>query len=263
MKLREAARGNGLVLIASVLGTIALLVFGLGISSWFTAEQAVIETGAGGAFGHATTEISPATIEVCSYGRCVSAWTLELADSSFAKLAAATLLLGIAFGLLVLWFANRRIAAAEVPWLLKWAGHALALSVIATAALCLFVHTPGVVAYEIVAAGDPFVPDWPGEHTRAITKPPARGLGGFLTIAGVLLGGFVVWGARSPERAKAPEEKRRPRARRETRPPAHRGPETDPFRSPPRPQLAVVRHERPAATPVDADPSQEPPKLLR
>lgn len=263
MRLREAARGNGLVFIASVLGTIVLLVFGLGIASWFTAEQAVIELGAGGDFGHATAEISPATIEVCSYGRCVSAWTLQLADGSFAKLAAAALLLGIAFGLLVLWFANRRIAGAEVPRPLKWLAHALALSVLATAALCLFVHTPGALAYEIVAADDPFLPNWPEDHTRVITKPPARGLGGFLAIAGVLLGGFVVWGARSPERAKPTEEQPRPRARRRERPPTHRGPETDPFRSPPRPQLAVVRHERPSTTPVDADPSQEPPKLLR
>lgn len=268
MELRAVARSNGLVLMASVLGTIVLLVLGLGITSWFSAEQGVLLIGARGDFGHSTASISPATVEICSYERCVSAWTLQLADGVFPKLAGIALLVGAAFGALVLWFATRRIASAEVPLLLKLLGFALALAAVALALLCMFVHKPGVVAYEILQEGVNPYALWPAQYTRAITKPPVLGPGGFLTIIGVLLGSFVIWGARSPARAEAPEPRRRRRRdRSEPRPDARsrsqHGPETDPFRSPPRPHIAVVRHERPATTPVDADPTQDPPKLLR
>src|SRR5690606_25993069 len=146
---------------------------------------------------------------------------------------------------------NRRIAGAAVPVLLKGLGYALALSAIAAAGLCMFAYAPGALSYEIVAHGEGLVPGWAVSPSHVITRTPGLGSGGFLTIAGVLLGGFVVWGARTPARAPRPEPKRRRRARRTgaERPPTSPGPETDPFRAPPQPQpLAVVRHERPATT---------------
>jgi hypothetical protein len=262
---RRSARDSGLLFIVSVLGMIALLVIGLGIASWFTAKQQTLATEGDGAFTHATTSVSLSKIEVCENSQCVSTWTYDLADEAFGKLALVTLATGIAFGALVLWLANRRIADAEVSRLIKWLAYLLAAAVIAEAQLCMFVFPPEPMAYQIVSTVgslySPYtrVPD----YTFAMATEPSLGLGGFLACTGVLLGVFVVWGARSPERAARPE--RRLRKPRRTEPPvAGGGPETDPFRAPPGPKpIAVIRHERPATTPVADNPSGEPPKLLR
>jgi len=265
MDPRQVARANGLVFIGSVLGTIVLLVVGLGIASWFTADGAVVESTGNDAFGPPSTEFALAKINACSYGRCVSTWTFEFADGAFGKLALATLALGSAFGALVLWFANRRIASAEVPAALKWLGYALAIATLTTSLLCMFAYPPEAMAYEVVTSGGSLLssPSTTG-RTLAITTEPTRGLGGSLAIAGLLLGSLVVWGARTT--AKQPEPEVEPRTpRRSERSVAARGPETDPFRAAPAPPpIATVRHPRPwTATPVVDDPSDEPPKLLR
>src|SRR5689334_12586421 len=106
--IATALRSNGIVFIFSVLAMIALLVIGLGIAGWFTANQAVHEGDA--AFQHATTTVGLARFEVCAYEKCISTFTIDLEDSDFGKVGLVTLVVAAGFGALALLFAKKRIA---------------------------------------------------------------------------------------------------------------------------------------------------------
>ena len=125
----------------------------------------------------------------------------------------------------------------------------------------MFAYPPATLAYDILDGGQ-FVDE---VRTLGITSEPALGLGGFLAIAGVLLGMYAIFESRPHDElpADAPEPER-PRALRFEHDIPPRGVETDPFRAPPQPPpIAVVRHERKAAAPIEHDPDEPPPKLLR
>ena len=151
MSLREGVRGTGLMFLGSVLGMIALLVIGLGIASWFTAGQTALGSSGEGSFGRATMSVGLVSIDVCTAGECVSAPTYELADGDFRAGALATLIIGAAFGLAVLWFAHRRIADVEVPVLVKGVGYALGFAALTCAALTMFAYPPGAMMYEVTS----------------------------------------------------------------------------------------------------------------
>jgi len=254
-------RGGGRFIV-SALGTIALLVFGLGITAWFTTSHAAVadlDFTSRAIQVDVTGAIRPSTVELCANGTCISAWTYELEGSTFAKLGFATLCIGIAFGLVFAWVVNRRIGGHEVGRLLRWLGYGLGGAVVLMTLVCLFAIPPDALAYDIIGGGR-FV-----EEVRnfGITSEPSLGLGGFLAIAGVLLGMFAIFEARphDEEVVVEPEPERLFRIEPFVPP---RGVETDPFRAPPQPPpIAVVRHDRPATAPIVADPTEEPPKLLR
>lgn len=257
----KAVRGTGLLFLALVLGTIALLVVGFGIAGWFTTSRAEVGVGAFGMPVRAEVSVGLRQVELCADSLCATRSTFEASDSGFILTALLAMALGAGFGVLVLWIANKRLAGAAIPVWIRRAGLAAGAVVIAVAALTMTVLAPGELSYLIGVDAEDVIEQ--GAVVTVVVRP-ALGLGGVYAIAGVLLGGVVIWGARTAAPVELPVEAPRRRAPRTEPTPLVRGPETDPFRAPPQPPpLAVIRHERPATTPVAADPSSDQPELLR
>lgn len=252
-------RGGGRFIVAA-LGAVALLVFGLGITSWFTtAHSTLIGLGEAGRTVDVYGSIRPSTVELCMNAECVSSWTYEL-RTPFSLWSSLTLAAGVAFALEFAYVVNRKIGLGDVPRAPRWIGYGLGLVVIALALVSLFGFPPATLAYDILDGGQ-FVDE---VRTLGITSEPSLGIGGFLAIAGVLLGMFAIFESRPHEQPAAEPEPERPRAPRFEPHVPPRGVETDPFRAPPQPPpIAVVRHERKATAPIEHDPDEPPPKLLR
>jgi len=253
-------RGGGRFIVAA-LGTVALLVAGLGITGWFTTgHSTLVGLGDAGRSVDVYGSIRPSTVELCMNAECVSSWTYEL-HTPFSLWSSLTLAAGVAFALALLYAFNRKLGMGDVPRTPRWIGYALGLAVIALALVSMFAFPPATLAYDILDGGQ-FVDQ---VRTLGITSEPSLGLGGFLAIAGVLLGMYAIFESRPhelpAEDEPAPERPRAPRFEHDLPP---RGVETDPFRAPPQPPpIAVVRHERKATAPIEHDPDEPPPKLLR
>jgi hypothetical protein len=248
------ARGGGRFIV-SALGAIALLVFGLGITSWFTTANGIDPELVG--------SMRPSTVELCRTGECISAWTYEVTGSPFATVAFMTLCVGVAFSLAFAWAVYRGLSHAAAGRVVRWLGYGLGVAVIAMTIVCLFVVPPEVLSYDV--ADDAFSGQI-NERILSLYTAAELGFGGFLAIAGVLVGMVAIHEARPHEVEDETEEQlaepeRPPRVELMVPP---RGVETDPFRAPPQPPpIAVVRHGRPPTAPIVADPSEPRPKLLR
>jgi hypothetical protein len=254
---------HGLRFLGGTLATIGLLVAGLGVTSWFAAGQAAVDVlGDNTIFTDVSSSIKLATIELCSNNLCVSTWTFELEGSTFAKLALVTLVVGIGFGALVAWAAHRRIAGDDLARWQRVLAYVLGAGVVALGVACMFAVPPDVLSYDI-STGRGRNGMLAGSHTFGISTQPTLGIGGWLTLAGVVLGGVMLRPPRGEPAEDAPEEPKPVVKRIELGPPP-RGVETDPFRAPPAPPpIAVVKHDRPDTAPVVHDPNGEVPKILR
>jgi hypothetical protein len=164
-----------------------------------------------------------------SYATGGSTFTLRLDQGAFGKAATVTLLVAVVFGLLVLWFARYRIGDVPVPTFAKVATCALGVAAIILALACMFIYTPEAMAYE----------DSRTESLAAMSSTPRLRSGGFVTIAGVLMGALVVVGARGAGGPRRDRDDQRPTSARRR----------NPLRAP-------------TAAPVEKG-SPGPPKLLR
>jgi len=245
-------RGGGRFIV-SALGAIALLVFGLGITSWFTTANGVDPELVG--------SIRPSTVELCRTGACISAWTYDVTGSTFATVGFVTLCVGAAFALAFAWAVYRGLSHAAAGRAVRWLGYGLGVAVIALTLVCLFLVPPDVLTYDVA---DNVFSGQISERILSLYTAAEIGFGGFLAIAGVLLGMVAIHEARphdEDEPLAEPEPVRAPRVELMVPP---RGVETDPFRAPPQPPpIAVLRHDRPPTAPIVADPSEPRPKLLR
>lgn len=243
------------------IATIATLVLGLWFGPWFRADEAPPDAVAFDATRPlGTAEIKLLQVNVChANAKCASASAGKLVDGTYPDLAIAIFATGVVFGLMVLWADRKRVSEGSHRW--RWCIAALAFGalLLALSVICLALYAPDSIGYEIAERRFGSV----GERVFGETTLPSLAWGGFVTIAGTLMGLVTIWRARpvsEPIAAPSPRAPRRPDI---AAPP--RGVETDPFRAPPEPPpLALVRHERPAPVPrADSSEDAPGPKLLR
>jgi hypothetical protein len=264
--VRSLIRANGLLFIAATLAMIATLVAGLFITSWFTAVGSE-ENAKLAALAQSEASFRLTTIEVCSFNSCVSTPSWNFPDA-FGLLVVPLIVAGIAFAVVVLRIALSRIGEREVRRSMRGLAYGLAIVTLGLALGCMFFAAPSAMAYDISVSPSSasfMAHSFLGERVSGVTQTPGLGLGGFLVLFGIFLGTFVAYGSSPEPVAEEPvAEEVRPSRRFRAEPAGpQRGPETDPFRAPPagRP-IAIVRHGKPAPTPIAAG-SGDQPRLLR
>ena len=233
---------NGPAFIVMAIAAAVCLINGLAMASWFT--------GSSGDDGFITTAVRLGSVEVCLGSICSSTLAYVVAGSSYGMLGFITVVGGVAFTVLLVWGAYRRITMYEIPRWQRLVGYALGGLLLSTTVCCMFVAKPFNPAYGEI-----------GPTTLHLAS------GGFVTLVGLILGVVVFYGGRPEDVAVGRDysdlDARPKPPRREIVPPP-RGIETDPFRAPPAPPpVAVVRNDRPTTAPVVLDPDDESPKLLR
>jgi len=234
---------NGPAFIVVAIVSAVCLINGFAMAAWFS-----------GSVGQDVLEVSVAvrlgSVEACFGPVCSSTLAYVVAGSSYGMLGFITLVGIVAFAALVVWGAYRRISIYEIPRWHRVVGYALGGLLLATTLCCMFVAKPVIPSF--------------GEFGPMTIHLAS---GGFVTLAGLVLGIAVFYGGRPVEIAVGRDysdldAKPKP-PRREIVPPP-RGIETDPFRAlPAPPPVAVVRNDRPTTAPVVLDPDDEKPKLLR
>jgi len=236
---------NGPAFLVVSIAAVVCLINGLAMSAWFTST-------AGGDSGfEITTAVRLGSIEVCLGAICNSTLAYTMVGSSYGMLGFLTVVGGVAFGALVVWGAFRRITMYEIPRWQRLVGYALGGLLLVTSVCCMFVTKPISPVYGTLV----------GPSTLHLD------IGGFVTLAGLVLGVVMFYGGRPediPVGRDYSELDARPKPPRREIVPPPRGIETDPFRAPPEPPpVAVVRNDRPTTAPVVLDPDDESPKLLR
>ena len=248
------SRRNGQAFIVVVVATIALLVFGLGVTSWFSTSHT--------ALGYdVSASIRLASIELCVNNACQTTPTAFAISDTYTTAGFATLVIAVAFAAVLAWSLYTRITTGWIPRTQRIVGMLLAGLAIAMSLFCMLVVPPDLVAAEFplhrysynISPSD-----------LEIVGTPHLAMGGFVLILALVLGAALLHtGQPEPQPDEPDDDRRRPEPRREILAPP-RGVETDPFRAPPAPPpVAVIKHERPATAPVELDPDDEPPKLLR
>lgn len=261
---------GGLRLSIGAIASVALIVLGLFVVPWFTADDspadvAAIDTARG------TARISLLETEIChDHGTiCGSGMTIDVVDGISGSLALATIGVSCLFGLAMLDTDRRHQRGLEAQWRRTIAVGGLGVAAIALAAICLATFAPDGIEYVIRETGRYGGYEFGGrsEHT-GFTEAPTRAVGGWLVLAGLGLALYMTWRAR-PEREASDDsvlESVAPTApRRAPIEPPPRGVETDPFRSPPAPPpIAVVKPRATTGEAPRADRDDAPgPALLR
>jgi len=250
-------RRNGLRFIALSLLTIALLVLGLAVTSWFSAS--------GSGFGILVeTNVRLSTAEFCVSTQCIDYAASIPGSEAYAATGVLALVSGVFFALVLSGGLFQRISQGSITAWLRYPGYLLGAATLVLAFACMYIVPPQHITLDFARWAIPLT----SEEQAMLVGDLERGFGGLFTVLGATFGLILIrGGAPLPDELPeaevvAPRDKRAVRRDALVAPP--RGVETGPFRAPPAPPpLAVVKNDRPITAPIELDPDGGAPKLLR
>lgn len=249
-------RRNGLGFITLSLVTIVLMILGLAVSSWFAASQDTF----GGLF---TTNVRLTGAEFCANTLCVDYMASIPGGEAYGATGVITLVVGVFFALTVATGVFQRISQGMIPTWLRYAGYLLGTATLVLSLSCMYLVPPDHITLDMSRFGVVLT----SADQRMLVGDLTLSFGGLFTVFGTVFGLVLLRGG-SPlpdeETAEIPVARAKKPRREVMLTPPPRGVETDPFRAPPAPPpVAVVKNDRPVTAPIEFDPDDEAPKLLR